>query len=57
MKKQSMEAKEEQRARLIVEEEMRNYEEIRLKAEEEEQARLKAEEHSRLVEDARQEAK
>ena len=39
-----MEAEEEERARLMAEEEMRNYEEMRLKAETEEQARLKVEE-------------
>ena len=38
-----MESEEEERARLMAEEETRNYEEMRLKAESEEQAHLKAE--------------
>ena len=43
-----MESDEEERARLMVEEEMRNYEEMMLKAEAEEQARLKAEEEAHI---------
>ena len=48
-----MEAKEKECARLTVEEEMRNYEEMRLKDEAEEQAHLKAEEETRLAEESR----
>ena len=48
-----MEAEEEERARLIVEEEMRNSEEMSLKVEAEEQARLKAEEEARIAEELR----
>ena len=46
-----MEAEEEEHARLMVEEETRISEEMRLKAEEEEQARLKAEEEARIAEE------
>ena len=39
-----MEAEEEEHARLMAEEETRNYEEMRMKAESEEQAHLKEDE-------------
>ena len=38
---------------MMVEEEMRNFEEMRLKAEAEEQARLKAEDEARIAEESR----
>ena len=48
-----MEDEEEERARLMDEEEMRIAEEIRLKSEEEEQAHLKGEEGVHIAEELR----
>ena len=42
---------------MMAEEEMRNYEEMRLKAEAEEQARLNAEKEARIAEELRLKAK